>query len=420
VTYSTQNPSIKPDVDVNSPADSARKGASDNTASSAGTLRIAVAGGGSGGHLFPALAVLKALRGRLSQLDVVWLTTTRPMDSKVLSQNRVSYVAQPVRPFSSKPWHWPGFWLAWRRSVALATQTLRDTGMDVLLATGGYGSGPAIAAAAKLGMPVGMLNPDATPGLANRTMGKNATKVFAQWETTLQHFKPNQAVVAGCPIREEFLTTDKAKGCEIFGLDANRPVLLVNGGSQGSRNINLAMLDLADWMTSQFGSWQILHVTGQADFEQVQKAYSRRTGWKTVAFTSEMPAALAACDLAISRAGASTLAEITACGKPSILIPFPYDKKRHQYDNAAALVKAGAAAVIDDRLNGKANATPLKESLQTLLGDEIKRARMADASRQIGKPEAAQTIADTLLAMAEQYKQKTTVSRMIAGTRKRQ
>ena len=205
---------------------------------------MAVAGGGTGGHLFPALAVLKALRGRLSQLDAVWLTTTRPIDSKVLSQHRVSYLAQPVRPFSSRPWHWPGFWLAWRRSVALATQTLRDTGVEVLLATGGYGSGPAIAAAAKLGMPVGMLNPDAAPGLANRTMGKNATKVFAQWEVTLSHFRPNQAVVTGCPIREEFLTTDKAKGCEVFELDPDRPVLLVNGGSQGSRNINLAMLEL--------------------------------------------------------------------------------------------------------------------------------------------------------------------------------
>ena len=94
-----------------------------------------------------------------------------------------------------------------------------------------------------------MLNPDAAPGLANRTMGKNATKVFAQWDVTLPYFEPDQAIVTGCPVREEFLTTDKVKGCEIFKLDPNRPVLLVNGGSQGSRNINLAMLELADWMT---------------------------------------------------------------------------------------------------------------------------------------------------------------------------
>ena len=199
-------------------------------------------------------------------------------------------------------------------------------------------------------------------------MGKNATKVFAQWDVTLSHFKPNQAVAAGCPIREEFLTTDKVKGCEIFGLDARRPVLLVNGGSQGSRNINLAMLELAEWMTTQFGDWQILHVTGQADYEQVRKAYATRPGWKAVAFTSEMPAALATADLAISRAGASTLAEITACGKPSILIPFPYDKRKHQNDNAAALVKAGAAVQIDDRLDGKANAAALKTSLQDAPG----------------------------------------------------
>jgi UDP-N-acetylglucosamine--N-acetylmuramyl-(pentapeptide) pyrophosphoryl-undecaprenol N-acetylglucosamine transferase len=374
---------------------------------------MAIAGGGTGGHLFPALAVLKTLRGRLSQLDPVWLTTTRPIDSKVLSQHRVSYLAQPVRPFSSRPWHWPGFWLAWRRSVVLATQTLRDTGVEVLLATGGYGSGPAIAAAAKLGIPVGMLNPDAAPGLANRTMGKNATKVFAQWDVSVPHFAPDQAIVTGCPIREEFLSTDKVKGCEAFKLDPNRPVLLVNGGSQGSRNINLAMLDLVDWLTSTFGDWQVLHVTGQADFDQVAKAYAKRPGFKAVAFTNDMPAALACSAAVISRAGASTLAEITATGKPSILIPYPYDKHKHQNDNAAALVAAGAAVAIDDKLDGQANASALKDPLRMLLGDEIKRVSMADAARCLGRPDAAARVAESLLAMAEQYKQKTAVSRMM-------
>lgn len=378
-----------------------------------GTLRMAVAGGGTGGHLFPALAVLGTLRRRLSQLDTVWLTTTRPIDSTILSQNRISYLAQPVRPFSSRPWHWPGFWLAWRRSVALASQTLRDTGVEVLLATGGYGSGPAIAAAAKLGIPVGMLNPDATPGLANRTMSKNATKVFAQWDVSLPHFAADQAVVTGCPIREEFLAADKTKGCEIFKLDPNRPVLLVNGGSQGSRNINLAMLDLVEWMASTFGDWQVLHVTGQADFAQVSKVYAKRPGWRAVAFTNDMPAALACSKAVISRAGASTLAEITATGKPSILMPYPYDKHKHQNDNAAALVAAGAALLVEDRLDGPANAAALKTPLQTLLGDEIQRASMADAARRLGRPDAAVRVAESLLAMAEQFKQKSAVGRMM-------
>jgi UDP-N-acetylglucosamine--N-acetylmuramyl-(pentapeptide) pyrophosphoryl-undecaprenol N-acetylglucosamine transferase len=403
VTPATQKQSADPQTDIEQP----------NPSPAGGTLRIAVAGGGTGGHLFPALAVLKTLRGRLSQLDAVWLTTTRPIDSKVLSQHRVSYLAQPVRPFSSRPWHWPGFWLAWRRSVALASQTLRDAGAEVLLATGGYGSGPAVAAAAKLGIPVGMLNPDAAPGLANRTMGRKAAKVFVQWDVTTPHFKPDQAIVTGCPIREEFLTTNKVKACEVFKLDPNRPVLLVNGGSQGSRNINLAMLDLIDWMAGKFGNWQVLHVTGQVDFEQVSKAYAKRPGWKAVAFTNDMPAALVCGAAVISRAGASTLAEITATGKGSILIPYPYDKHKHQNANAAALAAAGAAVVIDDKLDGPANAVALKGPLQLLLGDEMKRVAMADASRRIGKPDAAARIAEALLAMAGQYKQKTAVSRML-------
>jgi UDP-N-acetylglucosamine--N-acetylmuramyl-(pentapeptide) pyrophosphoryl-undecaprenol N-acetylglucosamine transferase len=369
-----------------------------------GRLGLAVAGGGTGGHLFPALAVVKALRGRLSQLDVVWLTTTRPIDSRVLSQNGISHLAQPVRPFSSRPWRWPGFWFAWRRSVALASRTLKDTGAQILLATGGYGSGPAVAAAARLGVPIGMLNPDATAGLANRTMGRKATKVFAQWEVTLRHFKRGQAVVTGCPIREEFLTTDRARGCDVFGLEPARPVLLVNGGSQGSRNINLAMLELADWMTTTFPDWQVLHVTGHADFELVSTAYAKRAGWKAVSFTNEMPAALACSSAVISRAGASTLAEITATGRPSILTPYPYDRHKHQNDNAAALAEAGAAVVIEDRLDRKANAAALKDPLQALLGDEGKRVQMAAASRRIGRPDAAQRVAEDLVAMAQEHK----------------
>ena len=364
-------------------------------------LRLGVAGGGTGGHLFPALAVVKVLRDRLSQMGVVWLTTTRPIDSRVLSQNGITYLAQPIRPFSSRPWHWPGFWLAWRRSVALAARTLKDARVQVLLATGGYGSGPAVAAAHRLGIPIGMLNPDATPGLANRTMGRRATRVFAQWEVTLGHFRPQQAVVTGCPIREDFLTTAKAGGCKAFGLDPGRPVLLVNGGSQGSRNINLAMLELADWMTTTFPKWQVLHVTGQTDFERVSAAYKQRAGWKAVSFTNQMPAALACSDVLISRAGASTLAEITATGKPSVLIPYPYDRHKHQNDNAGVLADAGAAVVIEDRLDAKANAAALKDCLQALLGDEGKRGEMAAAARRIGRPDAAQRVAEALLAMAE-------------------
>lgn len=384
-----------------------------------GSIKITVAGGGTGGHLFPALTIIKALRTRVANLDITWLTTTRPIDSKILSQNRISYRAQPVKPFNPKPWTWPGFYIAWRRSVALAEQTIRDTGADVVLGTGGYAAGPAMAAAKKLGLPAGMLNPDATPGLANRTMSKNATQVYAQWDVTKQHFAPNQVLVTGCPIRKEFFEADKPRACEVFHLDPARPILLVNGGSQGSRNINLAMLELIPWMRQTFPVWQVLHVTGQADYEQVAQAYKAQPGWTAVAFTNDMPLALAAAELAISRAGASTLAEITALGKPSILLPYPYDRKKHQNDNAAVLASAGAATVIDDRLSGQANAAVLKESLQPLMADPAKREAMASASRQLGRPDAADRIADAILKLAEVSKQKNAVRKVVAAARLR-
>lgn len=384
-----------------------------------GSLRIAVAGGGTGGHLFPALAVIKALRSKVAGLDVTWLTSTRPIDSRILSQNRISYLAQPVRPFNTRPWTWPGFYLAWRRSVALAIQTLRDTGADVVLGTGGFAAGPAMVAADRLGLPAGMLNPDAVPGLANRKMSKYASQVFVQWEVTTQHFAPNQAVVTGCPIREEFLAADRARACEVFGLQPGKPVLLVNGGSQGSRNINLALLELAGWLRQTFADWQVLHVTGQADYEQVKRAYEGQAGWKAVAFTNDMPLALDVSDLVISRAGASTLAEITACGKPSILLPYPYDRKKHQNDNAAALAQASAAVVLDDRLDGTANAAVLKPALQELMGEPARREAMARASRQMGRPDAAERIADALVNLAEASRQKNAVRKLVAATQRR-
>jgi UDP-N-acetylglucosamine--N-acetylmuramyl-(pentapeptide) pyrophosphoryl-undecaprenol N-acetylglucosamine transferase len=145
-------------------------------------------------------------------------------------------------------------------------------------------------------------------------------------------------------------------------------------------------------------------VTGHADFELVSTAYAKRAGWKAVSFTNEMPAALACSSAVISRAGASTLAEITATGRPSILTPYPYDRHKHQNDNAAALAEAGAAVVIEDRLDRKANAAALKDPLQALLGDEGKRVQMAAASRRIGRPDAAQRVAEDLVAMAQEHK----------------
>ncbi len=350
---------------------------------------------------------------------MTWLTTTRPIDSRILSQQGISYLAQPVRPFSSRPWHWPGFLLTWRRSVALARRTLEDTGADVVLGTGGYAAGPAMVAAGKIDLPAAMLNPDATPGLANRTMGRRAARVFVQWDVTRAHFPGERAVVTGCPIRTEFLEADKTDGCKRFGLDPARPVLLVNGGSQGSRNINLAILELAGWIRRQFADWQVLHVTGSGDYQQVAQAYQDCGEWVAVAFTNNMPEALAAADVVISRAGASTLAEITALGKPSILLPYPYDRKKHQNDNAAVLGKAAAAIVIDDKMDGKANAAAMSEALESLMMNDGRRHAMAQASQGLGRPDAAERVADAVLRLAMESKQKHAVRRAVAAARRR-
>jgi len=364
-------------------------------------LRIAVAGGGTGGHLFPALAALEALRKRAGRLEVLWLATTRAIDSDVLSRHGIRYQPQPARPFSVRPWKWPAFWWAWRRSVRLASRTLRDFRPHVVLGTGGYACGPAVTAGHRLGVPTCLLNPDARPGLANRVLSRKSTKVFVQWEVTLRHFKRPQAALTGCPVRQGFLSLSKERGCEHLGLCADQPVLLVTGASQGARNINLAVLELAGWLCRQHPDWQVLHLTGQADYELIRRKYKDLPGFKAIAFTQEMPAAMAAADLVISRAGASSLAEITAAGKAAVLMPYPYDRQRHQYANAAVLREAGAAVVVEDRKDPQANAEGLRQVLQVLLAKEDKRIEMAEASRRLGRPDAAERVAEAILALAE-------------------
>jgi len=176
---------------------------------------------------------------------------------------------------------------------------------------------------------------------------------------------------------------------------------LVTGASQGARNINLAVLELAGWLCRQHPDWQVLHLTGQADYELIRRKYKDLPGFKAIAFTQEMPAAMAAADLVISRAGASSLAEITAAGKAAVLMPYPYDRQRHQYANAAVLREAGAAVVVEDRKDPQANAEGLRQVLQVLLAKEDKRIEMAEASRRLGRPDAAERVAEAILALAE-------------------
>lgn len=365
-------------------------------------LWFVIAGGGTGGHLYPGLAVAEAVRRRTPDCDVTVFGTERPIDRQLVEPRGYDLVPQPVKPFTTKPWRWPAFLSAWRRSVSAAQARFNARRPAAVLGLGGYAAGPPITAALKLGIPTAIFNPDAEPGRANRHLGAKVACVFVQWEETASRFPGARRVVcAGCPVRPEFATVDRSRARAELGIDPAKHVLLVTGASQGARSINQAVLELADlWRASP--DWQLVHLTGRVDYDHCRQAY-HDLGLNVVVrdYTEKMAAHMAAADLVISRAGASTLAEITALGLPSILLPYPYDRKQHQTANARVLSDRGAAALVPDAADTATNAARLRPILRDLIGSNAKRAAMATAARSLGRLNAADRLAEQCLTLSE-------------------
>lgn len=351
------------------------------------------AGGGTGGHLFPGIAVASELRRRRPDAVITFLTTTRDLDATLLSQADFAQITQPVRPFTVHPLRMPGFWINWRRAVRAATDLMKDSRPDAVLGLGGYAAGPAVVAARSLGVRTAILNPDAVPGIANRYLARYADVVVLQWDVSREHFSSRvECRTLGCPIREMFLNADRAAGRRAFGLDPDRPVLLVTGASQGARTVNRVMQRVWPEFVAEHGEWQLLHLSGPLDEEETKEAYRNIGGVVVRAFVHEMWLALAAADAVVSRAGASTLAELTALGLPSVLLPYPYHRDKHQHANANVLVDAGAAMLVDDLIDTERNRGPVLAALRRL-ADQETRESMAAAARTLARPTAAADVA---------------------------
>lgn len=254
-------------------------------------------------------------------------------------------------------------------------------------------------AARSLGARSAILNPDAVPGRANRFLARRTDLVVLQWAQSRRHFSSATSCAAlGCPIRAEFAAASDVNAARRrFGLAPERPVLLVTGASQGAQTVNAAMLRVWPIFAARHADWQLLHLTGAAHESDARAAYAAAgCAAHVVGFTHEMWLALAASDLVVSRAGASTLAELTALGKPAVLLPYPYHRDRHQHANAQVLVDEGAALLIEDRLRAEANEAPLLVALERFASAD-ERARAAAAAHRLARPDAADRTATWLL-----------------------
>ena len=351
---------------------------------------ILFAGGGSGGHIFPNLAIAEQLSEQEISAKSHFLVSNRTLDHQLLDQRAQPYTAIPAQPLTARPLRLMRWFNQWRASVRCVKRLIETHDVAALVATGGFVSGPAVAAARSLGRPVGLVNLDAVPGKANRLMAPHATQIFTAYDVV----RWPHAIRIGVPLRRAAIGEGERPSARLrMGLEPDRPVLLVCGGSQGAKTLNDAMLAMADQLHTQ-GQWQVLHICGPNDVGRLRQGYER-TGVSAVVqpFCDEMGLAWRSADLALSRAGASSVAEVQANHVPTVFFPFPFHKDQHQRLNAEPLIKTGSALLISDKIDPADNATTLWPSLVRLMSDERERARMKRNLRQLDSPNGATQVA---------------------------
>lgn len=365
--------------------------------------RILFAGGGTGGHLYPGLSVAAEIRAQVPDAEMAFFVTRRPIDRRLLTQHPYAAEFEKALGFSMRPWHWPAFGLRLLANLKRARAYLRSFRPHAVVGLGGFGSYAAVRAAQKLGLPTFILNPDLIVGRANRHLVPGATAVFCHFaETTRSVRSRGRVEVIGCPVRPDLFGVDRRQACRALGLDPEKKTLAVTGASGGARNINRAVVQLAGrWQ--QLPDWQVLHLTGRDLYDEVAGAIGRgRPGYHLRDYVDAMGLVYAASDLVLARAGAGTVAELTALGLPAVLMPYPYHRDRHQVRHAELLERAGAAVMVPDRSGVAENADSLWAVLPQLMEDASRRSAMAEAARAIGHPTAARSIATSVLSVARE------------------
>jgi len=361
------------------------------------------AGGGTGGHIYPALAVAEQIARMAPEAKVHFFCSTRDIDKHILGRTRFECTALPAKGFTIRPKGLIGFFTSFRQSDLIARDVIGSRNNAVVVGTGGFVSASVCWVAHKRGIPITLLNVDIVPGRANKFIARWADEVFVQFDEAGRYFarRGTKASVVGCPLRAGFSHPDPDAAREPLGLDKQKKILLVTGASSGAQNINKTICSLLGKLDAFAGDWQIVHMTGMANREQVLSGYrAARIRHKVLAYFDDMPNLLAAADLVIGRSGAVSVAEYAAAGAPSICMPYPYHKDRHQYLNAGKLVEVGAAVIVDDLPDEKDRAEWLWEELEELMRDDEKRRQMAEACRSVARPQADVNIARRLLEIA--------------------
>jgi UDP-N-acetylglucosamine--N-acetylmuramyl-(pentapeptide) pyrophosphoryl-undecaprenol N-acetylglucosamine transferase len=360
------------------------------------------AGGGTGGHLYPALAVAEQIARIEPAAKIHFFCSSRTIDEHILSQTGFQYSVLPAKTIPRQIGKIPEFLRSILKSYKIAAHVISENKNTVVIGLGGFVAGPVCLAAHRRKIPVALLNVDIVPGRTNKIIARWADEIFVQFDDTAQTCAGSKAkvIVTGCPLRAGFNNPNPQAAKDQLVLIPDKKILLITGASTGSESINKVICSLLEKLDTFADNWQIVHLTGLANYEKIVGRYGQtKISHKVLGYYDDMPNLLAAADLVIGRSGAVSVAEFAAAGVPSICIPYPHHKDRQQYLNAGKLVEAGAAVIVDDLPNEKDFSEWLWEELETLLTDQSARDRLKNGCEAVAKKDASLHIARRLLDM---------------------
>jgi UDP-N-acetylglucosamine--N-acetylmuramyl-(pentapeptide) pyrophosphoryl-undecaprenol N-acetylglucosamine transferase len=364
-------------------------------------MRVIIAGGGTGGHLFPGLAVAEEFKNRDDSTEVIFVGTEYGIEARVVPRE-----GYPIKFLKAEGWVGVSTVKKVKAivttffSIADSYKIIQTVRPDIVIGVGGYASGATMLTAYLMSIPTMILEQNSIPGLTNKILGRFVRAVCITYQESISFFPKAKTFLTGNPVRMQILKGDIESAYRLFSLERGLFTIFIFGGSSGAKSINMAIVNALNNMYDLKDKIQFLHQTGIRDYENIRESY-RKTGFKgtITPFIYQMGEAYAVADIVVSRAGATTLAELTALGKPAILIPYPYAAGQHQELNARKLLEMGAAKMIrDSELKGESLANSIRE----MYTNETMRAEMQRNSRAVGRPEACSKVVDIAMSLIKQ------------------
>lgn len=363
-------------------------------------MRVIIAGGGTGGHIFPGLAIAEEFKNRNGRTEVIFVGTEHGIEARVIP--REGYTLKFLRAegiVGVSALKKIRATIKMFFSILDSYRIIRMVKPDIVIGVGGYASGAIVFVSSLMSVPTLILEQNSVPGLTNKVLGKFVKAICVTYQESFSFFPRAKTFLTGNPIRIHILKGDSDSGYKLFSLDRDIFTVFVFGGSSGAQSINMAVIDAFNYLYDLKDKIQFLHQTGMNDYEKIRELY-RKYGFKgtITPFIYQMGEAYAVADIVISRAGATTLAELTSLGKPAILIPYPYAAGRHQELNARKLIEMGAAKMI---LNNELKGESLAREIRELYMHETLRADLQRNSRALGRPEASARAVDIAMSLVK-------------------